>query len=110
MINVMGTNLYLVNVYAPSGKNKEQEREQLFETELTYQLVANTDNIIMGGDWNSVLIQKDTSKPKTACYSKALKGILTTFKYKDIFSAPNLQKQNIHFIEKTMQLDWIESM
>ena len=55
VVNIMGTNLYLVNLYAPSGKNKEQERENLIQTELIYQLVANTDNIIMCGDWNSVL-------------------------------------------------------
>ena len=29
VVNVMGTELYLVNVYAPSGKSKEQERENL---------------------------------------------------------------------------------
>ena len=50
VVNIMGTNLYLVNLYAPSGKNKEQERENLIQTELIYQLVADTDNIIMCGE------------------------------------------------------------
>ena len=31
VLNIMGTELYLVNLYAPSGKNKEQEREDLLE-------------------------------------------------------------------------------
>ena len=84
-LNIMDTELYLINVYAPSGRNKAQEREHLFETDLTYQLIANTDNIIMCGDWNSILAPKDTSKPLNACYSKALQHIVTTFKYKDIF-------------------------
>ena len=87
VLNVMGTELYLVNLYAPSGKNKEQERENLLENELLQQLIANTDNIIMCGDWNSVLVTKDTTNPANACYSKALKRILTTFKYKDIYSS-----------------------
>ena len=87
VLNVMGTELYLVNLYAPSGKNKEQERENLLENELLQQLIVNTDNIIMCGDWNSVLVTKDTTNPANACYSKALKRILTTFKYKDIYSS-----------------------
>ena len=86
ILKIMDIDLYLINVYAPSGKNKEQERELLLETELTYQLVQNTDNIIMGGDWNSILVPKDTNKPQNACYSKSLQQIVTMFKYKDIFS------------------------
>ena len=85
ILNIMDTDLYLINVYAPSGRNKEQERELLFENDLTYQLIANTDNIIMGGDWNSILAPKDTSKPLNACYSKALQHIVTSSRYKDIF-------------------------
>ena len=80
VIEVMGTEIYLVNVYAPSGKNKEQERENLFETELMYQLTQNTDNIIMCGDWNSIISPKDTTKPASACFSKSFKQIITAFK------------------------------
>ena len=87
VLDVLGTELYLVNLYAPSGRNKEQEREDLFEQELIYQLIANTDNIVMCGDWNSVLVPKDTTNPANACYSKVLKRILTSFKYKDIYSS-----------------------
>lgn len=94
VINVMGNELYLVNMYAPSGKNKTHERENLFENELIYQLVANTDNLIMCGDWNSVISRNDTIKPTTACYSNALKRILTTFKFKDIY---NISKKKPEF-------------
>ena len=99
VINIMGTELYLVNMYAPSGKKKQVEREQLFETELIYQLTTNTDNMLMGGDWNSVLVSKDTSKPASACYSKALKHIITSFKYKDIFSV-NKRKPEYTYYQK----------
>ena len=84
-LNIMDKELYFINVYAPSGKNKTLEREHLFENDLIYQLIPNTDNIIMCGDWNSILAPKDTSKPLNACYSKSLQHIITTFKYKDIF-------------------------
>ena len=33
-LNVFNTKLYLVNVYAPSGKSKEKEREDSFDQEL----------------------------------------------------------------------------
>ena len=99
VLNIMGTELYLMNIYAPSGRNKELEREHLFESELLHQLIPNTDNIIMCGDWNCVLSPKDTSRPKSACYSKALKSILTTFKFKAIFSSKN-QKQQYTFYRK----------
>ena len=101
VLNVMGTELYLVNVYAPSGKNKAQEREHLFQVELMYQLIANTDNIIMCGDWNSVLSTTDTTKPTNACYSNNLKRILTTFNFKDIFNS-NKKKQEYTYYRKTM--------
>ena len=38
-LNVIGANLYLINVFAPSGKKKENERESLFQTELIHQLI-----------------------------------------------------------------------
>ena len=91
VLDIMGTPLYLVNVYAHSGKNKEQEREELFETELMYILIPNTDNLVLAGDWNSILLARDTSKTRNACFSKSLKGIINSFKYKDIFSS-NLRK------------------
>ena len=86
-LNVMGIDMYLVNVYAHSGKKREIEREHLFETDLMHQLITNTDNIIMGGDWNSILLQKDSTKPNSACFSKVLKHITSAFNYKDIFSS-----------------------
>ena len=49
-LNVFNTKLYLINVYAPSGKAKEKEREDFFENELVQSLIPNTDNVIMAGD------------------------------------------------------------
>ena len=96
VLNIMGIDLYLVNMYAPSGKNKVNEREHLFETDLMHQLIPNTDNIIMCGDWNCILSPKDTNRPDNACFSKALKRLMTTFKYKDIFLS-NKRKSEFTF-------------
>ena len=96
VLNIMGIDLYLVNMYAPSGKNKVNEREHLFETDLMRQLIPNTDNIIMCGDWNCILSPKDTNRPDNACFSKSLKRLMTTFKYKDIFLS-NKRKSEFTF-------------
>ena len=84
-ITIFNVKLYIVNVYAPSGKNKENEREAFFRNELTRILIPNTDNIILTGDWNCVLSTRDTTNPANACISKSLKSIVTDFKYKDIY-------------------------
>jgi exonuclease III len=47
--------IWLVNIYAPSGAAKRNEREQFFNTELTYILRAAPENTILGGDFNCVL-------------------------------------------------------
>ena len=87
ILNILNTNLYLVNIYAPSGSNKEKEREEFFEIDLLQQLIVNTDNIVLGGDWNCILSPSDTSRPENTSPSKILKNILNTFRFKDIFHA-----------------------
>lgn len=58
-ITIFNVKLYIVNVYAPSGKQKENERETFFTNKLTRQLITNTDNLVLAGDWNSVLFKKE---------------------------------------------------
>jgi hypothetical protein len=42
--------VWLVNVYAPSGAGKRQEREEFFNLELPYLVRPATISIILGGD------------------------------------------------------------
>lgn len=86
-INIFDTRLYLVNIYAPSGNKKQKEREEFFDQELMQSLIANTDNIILAGDWNCVLAPSDSSRPKSTPLSKTLKGIINTLNFKDVISA-----------------------
>ena len=86
-LNIFYTKLYLMNVYAPSGKNKEREREDFFENELMQNLITNTDNIILAGDWNCILSRNDSSKPDNTPISKTLKGIINNLRFKDVISA-----------------------
>jgi len=74
--------IWLVNIYAPSGAAKRNEREQFFSSDLTYILRAALENIILGGDFNCVLDKSDTTghfnplKPELnpICYLLALLG------------------------------------
>ena len=86
-LNIFETKLYLMNVYAPSGKNKEREREDFFENELMQSLITNTDNVILAGDWNCILSPNDSSRPANTSLSQNLKGIINNLRFKDIISA-----------------------
>lgn len=44
------TDIWLVNVYVPSGTAKRKERERFYNSELPYQLRDSLSNIIVGGD------------------------------------------------------------
>ena len=89
--------IYIVNVYAPSGKSKETEREAFFNNELKHLLVSNTDNLILSGDWNSVLLKKDATNIQNTSLSKSLKSIVTSFKFKDIYSNSNCQPEFTYY-------------
>lgn len=45
----------LVNVYAHSGSQNRTQREELFNFTLSHYLRHNTQHIILGGDFNSVI-------------------------------------------------------
>jgi len=46
--------ILIVNIYAPSGTAKGQERE-IFNSELAYLLRNVSDNLLLDGDFNCVL-------------------------------------------------------
>ena len=97
IINILNTKLYLVNVYAPSGSNKQIEREEFFRSELMQSLIPNTDNIILAGDWNCILGANDSSRPKNTPLSKVLKGMISSFAFKDVLSAKK-KSSRIHIL------------
>ena len=57
--NFLGTDLQLINVYAPSGNDKKLDREELFKNDLLYYCRNNLQNLIIGGDWNAITSQRD---------------------------------------------------
>jgi exonuclease III len=53
--------IWLINIYAPSGAAKRNDREQFFNTEHPYILRAAPENIILRGNFNCVLEKNDTT-------------------------------------------------
>jgi exonuclease III len=51
----------LVKIYAPSGAEKRQEREDFFILEQHYLLIDTRTTMIMGGDYNCVLAKTDAT-------------------------------------------------
>ena len=76
--------LHLVNVYAPANETYS-ERDRFFHEDLLYYLRNNLNNIILGGDWNCVLNERDCQS-KNIHISKALLSIVRSVKIRDAWS------------------------
>ena len=64
---------WIVNVYAPSGTARRHEREMFYNSELPQLLIDTSRQILMAGDFNSTLQQRDTTGALN--YSRALSDL-----------------------------------
>jgi exonuclease III len=53
--------VWLLNIYAPSGAEKRQEKEDFFNFDLPYLLQATPNMVILRGDFNCVLAKADVT-------------------------------------------------
>lgn len=60
-------------------------------------LIPNTDNVIMGGDWNCILTPSDSSRPENTSISQTLKGIINSFRFRDIISAKKSKPEYTYY-------------
>ena len=65
--------IQIINVYAPSGRARKQDREIFYINEVPYILVTAGDHILLGGDFNCILDQTDTTGGYN--YSRALQEL-----------------------------------
>ena len=82
--------IHLVNVYAHSGKEKTAERENLFRHELLYYLRNSLQNTFIGGDWNCILSDRDTTSDNFVI-SKALLNTIRNLNLRDAWHLKNRQ-------------------
>jgi len=47
--------VWIINVYTPSGTAMKHERERFFNSELPYLLTGEKGHILFGGDFNCIL-------------------------------------------------------
>jgi len=87
--------IWLVNVYALSETAKRQERERFYNNELPYLPGASASNMIVGGDFNCVLIQTDNTGHFN--YSKALDRIIRGVELQDVWRANPLRTIFTHY-------------
>jgi len=53
--------IWMINVYAPSGTAMKQECERFFNSELSYLLTGETGHILLGGGFNCILEASDST-------------------------------------------------
>jgi exonuclease III len=76
--------VWLVNIYAPSGAEKRQEREDFFNFVLPYLLQATPNTVILGGDFNCVLAKADVTGHLN--FSRALNSLVKGYNLVDMWT------------------------
>ena len=75
----------IVNIFAPSGAEKKQEREVFFNIELPHLLATIPTKMILGGDFNCVLSKSDCTGHYN--YSRALNALVSGYALIDMWEA-----------------------
>jgi endonuclease/exonuclease/phosphatase family metal-dependent hydrolase len=74
---------WLINVYAPSGADRRNERETFFNKDITYPLPTSETNVILAGDFNCVVKPTDcTGRPNV---SRALSTLTKGLGFHDVW-------------------------
>jgi exonuclease III len=66
--------MWIINIYVPSGAERKAEREHFFNTELTYILPLTHNTVILAGDFNCNIDKTDSTGAIN--YSRALNNII----------------------------------
>lgn len=80
----VGNSLTVCNVYAQSGTQNFSARENLFKEQLPFYLQASTEHIILGGDFNCVVANKDSTGSNN--YSTSLKQLVENMQLLDTWN------------------------
>ena len=97
--------LNLVNIYAPSGREKREERNAFFQRNITPYLTSLKGPVMVMGDFNSVEHQDDMKIKKhrrnSKIISKHLKEFIQAFQLTDIWlSKGGSKKEHTFFYPK----------
>ena len=87
--------ILIVNIYAPSGTAKRQEREMFFNSELAYLLGNVSDNLLLGGDFNCVFENPDSTGQYN--FSRSLADLVQGYALKGTLQANLVHKVHTHY-------------
>jgi len=51
--------IFIVNIYAPSGAEKRQERDGFYNTEVVHLIPSSSTAMVLAGDFNCVITKDD---------------------------------------------------
>ena len=92
----------IVNIYAPSGANLRKDRERFFTQDLIYFLRHVNDDIILGGDFNSVIRTEDQAS-QCNNYSRACHSLVTDLNLADVWTLLHPNSVQYTFFTRTSQ-------
>jgi exonuclease III len=75
----------IINIYAPSGAAKKQEREKFYNNEIAHLLTTNQHELILVGDFNCVIQHTDATGQNN--HSRALTNLVRGLKLNDAWNA-----------------------
>jgi len=91
-------NVTIVNIYAPSGTERNRNRENLFSNELPYLLRDIPPSFLVGGGFNCVLANIDaTGHPN---YSRALQEFIRGFDLLDMWKTSQERATYTHYTNR----------
>ena len=86
--------LYIINIYAPSGTGKK-ERDEFYIRELPHLLQKVPHEYIVVGDFNCVIQNSDCTGPPTI--SRPLEAFITRCKLRDVWDNKHNPKGYTHY-------------
>jgi len=87
--------IWIVNIYAPSGAEKKNERETFYGTDLTYILPTTHAGMFLAGDFNCILSKTDSTG--TNNYSRALTNIVSGLGLIDAWITATSRRMYTHY-------------
>jgi endonuclease/exonuclease/phosphatase family metal-dependent hydrolase len=91
--------IWIVNIYAPSGAEKRAEREQFFNTGIMHILPQTNAEMILAGDFNCT-VEKSENTGGTN-HSRALKELITGLGLKDGWDPKTMKGGYTHITAKS---------
>ena len=87
---------WIVNIYAPSGAEKKNERETFYNTDLTCILPTAQADMILAGDFNCTLSKTDSTGNNN--YSRARANIVNGFYLIDAWNTSTSRRMFTHYM------------